>query len=214
MMGPGEVERAVAEAHRSEWALVLAATVSVVRDLDLAEECVQEAYGPRSATWARTGIPTKPAAWLTTAARRRAIDVRRRQTTLRSKMPLLVEPVNSAEEEVDMDEEVVEDAEDLVPDERLRLIFMCCHPALPPEAQLGLTLRLVCGLSTAEIARVLLVSETAMSARLTRAKRKISAARIPMRPPVRPSYPTGCALSWALSIWCSPRGTQRHLVSR
>ena len=189
MTGPGEVERAVAEAHRSEWALVLAATACAVRDLDLAEECVQEAYAAALVSWARTGIPKKPAAWLTTAAKRRAIDVRRRQTTLRSKMPLLVEPVNAAEDEVDMDEGAVEDAEDLVPDERLRLIFMCCHPALPPEAQLGLTLRLVCGLSTAEIARALLVSEPAMSARLTRAKRKISAARIPMRAPSAAELP-------------------------
>ena len=187
MTGPSEVERAVAEAHRSEWALVLAATACAVRDLDLAEECVQEAYAAALVSWARTGIPKKPAAWLTTAAKRRAIDVRRRQTTLRSKMPLLVEPVNAAEDEVDMDEG--EDAEDLVPDERLRLIFMCCHPALPPEAQLGLTLRLVCGLSTTEIARALLVSEPAMSARLTRAKRKISAARIPMRAPSAAELP-------------------------
>jgi RNA polymerase sigma factor (sigma-70 family) len=181
MTEPGEVERAVTEAHRSEWALVLATTACAVRDLDLAEECVQEAYAAALVSWARTGIPGKPAAWLTTTAKRRAIDVRRRQTTFRSKMPLLVDPVNAAEDEVDMDEGADGDGEDVVPDERLRLIFMCCHPALPPEAQLGLTLRLVCGLSTAEIARALLVSEPTMSARLTRAKRKIWAARIPLR---------------------------------
>ena len=188
MTRPSEVERAVAEAHRSEWGLVLAATACAVCDLDLAEECVQEAYAAALVSWARTGIPRKPAAWLTTTARRRAIDVRRRQTTLRSKMPLLVEPA-PAEDEVDMDEDADENTEEAVPDERLRLIFMCCHPALPPEAQLGLTLRLVCGLSTAEIARALLVPEPTMSARLTRAKRKISAARIPLRAPSAAELP-------------------------
>jgi RNA polymerase sigma factor (sigma-70 family) len=178
-----EVERAVADTHRSHWALVLAATAYDVRDLDLAEECVQEAYAAALVSWARTGIPGNPAAWLTTAAKRRAIDALRRRATLRSKMPLLVEPASTAEDEVDVHEGVDGTADDVVPDERLRFIFMCCHPALPPEAQLGLTLRLVCGLSTADIARALLVSEPTMAARLTRAKRKISAARIPVRVP-------------------------------
>jgi RNA polymerase sigma factor (sigma-70 family) len=189
MTGPTEVERALAEAHRKDWGLVLAATACSVRDLDLAEECVQEAYAAALVSWARTGIPDNPSAWLTTTAKRRAIDVLRRQTTLRLKMPLLVEPTGTAEDEVDMAEGVDEIAGDAVPDERLRLIFMCCHPALPPEAQLGLTLRLVCGLSTTDIARALLVPEPTMAARLTRAKRKISAARIPVRTPSAPELP-------------------------
>jgi RNA polymerase sigma factor (sigma-70 family) len=183
MTEPTEVERAVADTHRSDWALVLAATACAVQDLDLAEECVQEAYAAALVSWARTGIPGNPAAWLTTAAKRRAIDALRRQATLRSKLPLLVEPASTARDEVDMHAGVDGIAEETVPDERLRFIFMCCHPALPPEAQLGLTLRLVCGLSTADIARALLVSEPTMAARLTRAKRKISAARIPVRVP-------------------------------
>ena len=170
----GAAERALVDAHRREWAFVLAATARVAGDLDLAEECVQEAYVAALGAWARDGVPDKPGAWLTATARRRALDVLRRQQVLRTKLPLLVEP-----EAVDADEpdEVV------VPDDRLRLVFTCCHPALAREAQVALTLRLVCGVSTADIARAFLVSEPTMAARVTRAKKKISAARIPYRVP-------------------------------
>ncbi|MEU9399728.1 sigma-70 family RNA polymerase sigma factor [Streptomyces sp. NPDC048242] len=181
--------RAVADAHRREWAFVLAATVRVARDLDLAEECVQEAYAAALSAWERDGIPRSPAAWLTTAARRRAVDAIRRERTFRSKLPLLVEPESTVDElaldgpdEQAVDEQAV-DPEDVVPDERLRLIFTCCHPALAQEAQLALTLRLVCGLRTADVAKALLVPEPTMAARITRAKRKIAAARIPWRLP-------------------------------
>ncbi|MBA4865619.1 RNA polymerase sigma factor [Streptomyces sp. PSKA54] len=185
MTPPADVETAVACAHRRGWALVLAATARVARDLDLAEECVQEAYAAALVSWARDGIPDNPEAWLTTAAKRRAMDAVRREQTFRSKLPLLVEP-EETEDEVAIDEPVEPTAvepEDVVPDERLRLIFMCCHPALAQEAQLALTLRLVCGMTTADIARALLVSEPTMAARMTRAKKKISAARIPFRLP-------------------------------
>jgi RNA polymerase sigma factor (sigma-70 family) len=173
---------------------VLAATACSVRDLDLAEECVQEAYAAAVVSWARAGTPAKPAAWLITTARRRALDVLRRRTTFRSKMPLLVEPEWTAGDEVELEEPgdnptPDEGTADVVPDERLRLIFMCCHPALAPEAQMALTLRLVCGLSTADIARSLLVSEPTMAARLTRAKKKISTARIPVRSPSAAELP-------------------------
>ena len=180
-----DVEVAVADAHRRGWALVLAATARVARDLDLAEECVQEAYAAALATWTRDGIPNNPTGWITTAARRRAIDVLRRQHVFRSKLPLLLEPEQTADEvgtEASV-EPVSLELRDSVPDERLRLIFMCCHPALAQEAQLALTLRLVCGLSTRDIARAFLVSEATMAARLTRAKKKISTARIPFRVP-------------------------------
>jgi RNA polymerase sigma-70 factor (ECF subfamily) len=169
-----EVERAVADAHRREWAFVLAATVRVARDLDLAEECVQEAYVAAIDAWARDGIPSSPGAWLTTAARRKAIDAMRREQVFRSKMPLLVEPDVT---EVQAPEQYA------VPDDRLRLIFTCCHPALARDAQVALTLRLVCGVTTSDIAQVFLVSETTMAARITRAKKKIAAARIPYRVP-------------------------------
>ncbi|MDQ3604126.1 MAG: RNA polymerase sigma factor [Actinomycetota bacterium] len=168
------VERAVADAHRREWAFVLAATARVARDLDLAEEYVQDAYTEALSAWARDGVPRKPAAWLTTVAKRKALDALRRGQTLRSKLPLLVQP-----DEADMN-----DPTDVtVPDDRLRLIFTCCHPSLSREAQVALTLRLVCGVSTGDIARAFLVSEPTMAARLTRAKKKISAARIPYRVP-------------------------------
>jgi RNA polymerase sigma-70 factor, ECF subfamily len=172
---PDEVRRAVADAHRREWALVLAATVRVARDMDLAEECVQDAYVAALDTWVRQGVPNNPGAWLTVAARRRALDAQRRDQTLRTKLPLLLVPP-----EVDEPAEPEE-----IPDDRLRLVFTCCHPALAREAQVALTLRLVCGLTTAEIARAFLVSESTMAARVTRAKKKIATARIAYRvPPV------------------------------
>jgi RNA polymerase sigma factor (sigma-70 family) len=180
------VEAAIDDAHRREWARVLAATVRVAGDLDLAEECVQEAYAMALRSWSRDGIPTNPAAWLTTAAKRRAIDTIRRERTFRSKLPLLAEPEETVEDtamRVGGNAEIHEDPEDSVPDERLRLIFTCCHPALSQEAQMALTLRLVCGVSTPDIARGFLVSEPTMAARLTRAKKKISGARIPYRIP-------------------------------
>ena len=170
MDGAG-VAAAVAEAHRREWAFVLAATVRVTRDLDLAEECVQDAYARALAAWADRGVPAKPGAWLTTVARRRALDLLRREVTLRRALPLLV------------DDEPTAATGASFPDDRLRLIFTCCHPSLATEAQVALTLRLLCGLSTAEVARAFLVSEPTMAARITRAKKKIATARIPYRMP-------------------------------
>ena len=188
MTGPADVEAAVVDAHRREWALVLAATARVARDLDLAEECVQEAYAAALVLWPRDGIPNNPAAWLTTTARRRAMDAVRRERVFRAKLPLLVEPEEMLDE-VAMDEPAEAESADVVPDERLRLIFLCCHPALAQDAQLALTLRLVCGVPTADIARAFLVSEPTMAARLTRAKKKISAARIPYRVPTAAELP-------------------------
>ena len=176
---PAAVETAVADAHRRGWALVLAATARVTRDLDLAEECVQEAYAAALTSWPRDGIPTSPVAWLTTTARRRAMDAIRRERVLRSRLPLLVVPEDTE----------VTHVTDVVPDERLRLSFTCCHPALAQEAQLALTLRLVCGVATGDVARTLLVSEPTMAARLTRAKKKISTARIPYRVPEAAELP-------------------------
>jgi len=125
---------------------VLAATVRVTRDLDLAEECVQDAYAQALAAWPAAGVPSKPGAWLTTVARRRALDLLRRDTVLRRAVPLLVEDDVAPSYE----------PSDAIPDDRLRLICTCCHPALSPEAQVALTLRLICGLSTAEVARAFL----------------------------------------------------------
>jgi RNA polymerase sigma factor (sigma-70 family) len=180
------IEAVIADTHRREWARVLAVTLRSARDIDLAEECVQEAYAAALESWGRDGIPRNPAAWLTTIARRRAIDAIRRDARLRSRLPLLVDPADvEPADEVAMPDPNSEylDPDDAIPDERLRLIFTCCHPALAQEAQVALTLRLVCGVTTAHIARAFLISEPTVAARITRAKRKISSARIPYRIP-------------------------------
>ena len=166
---------AVAEAHRTEWAFVLAATIRVTRDLTMAEDCVQDAYAKALTAWTAQGIPGKPGAWLTTVARRRAFDLADKSDVARRALPLLVTDQVAAGSERAGGEEI--------DDDRLRLIFTCCHPALAPEAQAALALRLLCGLSTPEVARAFLVGESAMAARITRAKKKIAAARIPYRIP-------------------------------
>ncbi|MBO0875178.1 MAG: sigma-70 family RNA polymerase sigma factor [Pseudonocardia sp.] len=177
---------AVADAHRREWGFVLAATVRVTRDLDLAEECVQDAYAKALVAWAASGVPRNTGAWLTTTARRRALDLLRRQATAARALPLLVD-ANTDEGPDQGHEAQLGRAE--IGDERLRLVFTCCHPALARDAQVALTLRLLCGLSTAEVARAFLVSESTMAARITRAKKKITQARIPYRVPAREELP-------------------------
>jgi len=169
------VSRAIADAHRTEWAFVLAATVRVTRDLDLAEECVQAAFAKALVTWGSDDMPTRPGAWLTTTARNLALDQLRRETVLRRHLPLLVEDQSAPPS--------VWGKEHEIQDDRLRLIFTCCHPALAVATQVALTLRFVCGLTTLEVARAFLVSESTMAARLTRAKKKITHARIPYRTP-------------------------------
>jgi RNA polymerase sigma-70 factor (ECF subfamily) len=150
---------------------VLAATVRVTRDLDTAEEAVQDAYVRALEVWRRDGVPERPGAWLTTVARRLALNLLRRRRTLEAKLPLLLE------------EPPDEAADVTIPDDRLRLVFTCCHPALAVEAQVALTLRLVCGVATPDVAHAFLVSEPTMAARITRAKKKIAAARIPYAVP-------------------------------
>jgi RNA polymerase sigma-70 factor (ECF subfamily) len=165
------VVAAVALAHRREWAQVLATTAQATGDLDLAEECAQDAFARALKVWPATGIPERPGAWLTQVARNQARDELRRRAAFRRRMPLLVTG------------DAAEAADASLDDDRLRLIFTCCHPALARDAQAALTLRLVCGLSTSEVARAFLVSPATMAARLTRAKKKIAAARIPYRAP-------------------------------
>jgi RNA polymerase sigma factor (sigma-70 family) len=185
----GEVERAIADAHRREWASVLAAAAGAARDLDVAEECAQEAFATAFEAWSKDGIPENPGAWLSTVAKRRAIDMIRREVTFRKKMPLLVDTDETTNEDHDRGDLIHTDSKDTMSDERLRLIFLCCHPALAPEAQMALTLRLVCGMSTNDIARLFLVSDTTMGARLMRAKQKIAMARIPLRMPDEAELP-------------------------
>jgi RNA polymerase sigma-70 factor (ECF subfamily) len=157
--------------YRQEWGQVVATLIRVTGDWELAEECAQEAFAAALQRWPVDGVPDRPGAWLTTTARNRAIDWLRREAVGAAKLREVA--AMSYDDDPPYD----------VPDDRLRLMFTCCHPALAMEARVALTLRTLAGLSTAEIARAFLVPETTMSKRLTRAKQKIQHAGIPYRVP-------------------------------
>ena len=158
---------------RDEWGRVLASLVGFLGDFDLAEEAAQEAFAIAAERWPREGAPSNPVAWLVTTARNRAIDRIRRERSFAAKAPLLV----GEERVVDEPEQTV------IPDERLELLFACCHPALAIDAQVALTLRALGGLSTDEIARAFIVAPETMKRRLSRAKAKIKVAGIPFSVP-------------------------------
>jgi RNA polymerase sigma-70 factor (ECF subfamily) len=168
------MDDAVSKAFREERAAVLATLIRHVGDFDLAEEAVQDAFARAVETWPRDGVPDHPGAWLTTAARHRAIDRLRRAAAQRDRAQRLAAMMDPEPSEVD---------------DRLRLIFTCCHPALDPAARIALTLRMLGGLTTREIARAFLVAEPTMGKRIVRAKRKIAAAHIPYRVPADEELP-------------------------
>jgi RNA polymerase sigma-70 factor (ECF subfamily) len=178
------VEAAVSRAFREEGPAILATLIGQVGDFTLAEDALQDAFAAAVATWPRDGVPDRPGAWITTTARRRAIDRLRRERGLADRIErlaaLAARETATAEEEED-DDDVRED--DAIADDRLRLLFTCCHPALALDARVALTVKSLGGLTTAEVARAFLVSEPTMYQRLTRAKRKIAAAHIPYRVP-------------------------------
>jgi RNA polymerase sigma-70 factor, ECF subfamily len=181
---PSEVQGALAAAMADERLRIVASLIRTTRDWDLAEDAVADAAERALLTWPRDGVPRNPAAWLTTTAQRRALDVIRRAGTERTKLAEL-----GVQQDLDEQREEATVDHGAVADDRLRLVFTCCHPALAMEARVALTLKVVAGLATDEVARMFLVGEATMSQRLLRAKKRVANAGIPYKVPEAPDLP-------------------------